>query len=180
MKPNILRNLLFIPLLAILFTGCNKWLDNEFQALSIGQLPTYVKGDTFLYKSIVTEDVDTFLVTDFVMDTMFNGSILFERTGAIFARLVGDTIGDDFFYIANEPNGAMLTWDSAYIYFMNMTAVLDTTMQGFDYSGLYIAEAVRQDTISKKLHKVYFDWEYGLVKYVHNSLDTYELFSRPE
>ena len=180
MKPSILRNLLFIPFLAILVTGCNNWLENEFHPLPIDQLPNYVKGDTFMYKSIVTEDVDTFVVTDFVLDTMFSGSILFERTGAIFTRLVGGTIGDDLFYCGNEPNGAAFNWDSAYIYFNNMTEVLDSTIQGFHYSGLFVAEAVREDTVSKKLHKVYFDWEYGLVKYVNNSLDTYELFHRPE
>lgn len=180
MKLNILPRILFLPLLLILLTSCNKWLDNEFFPLYDARYPAYEKGDTFMYKNIVTEEVDTFVVTNFVLDTLFNGTYLYEQTSTSFGKIVEDTLSDDIFYVGNEPYGAFFVWDSSYVYFSNITDDLDTTIQGFDYSKLYIAEDTRNDSSDTDLHKIYFDWKYGLVKYTYNSLDTYELFYRPE
>lgn len=164
----------------ILLSGCNKWLDNEFFPLPESLYPAYAEGDTFFYKSIITEDIDTFVVTDFVLDTVFNGSILFERTAAIFGEIVADTVGEDFFYISNETEKAVFWWDSAYVNLSSSSVPLDTTIQGYTYSDLMVASALRQDTTSERLHRIYFDWDYGLVKFEYNNFDIYELFSRPE
>lgn len=163
----------------LLTASCNSWLDNEFHPLPSNHYPAYEKGDTLFYKSIVTEDIDTFLVSDFVIDTVFGGSALLQRSAAIFGELVADTLGDDFFYISNEPFGAVFAWDSASVYFQDLNYPLDTTIQEFNYSNLLIASTSRSDTTSSRLFRIYFDWNYGLVKYVQNNLDSYELFRRP-
>ncbi len=180
MKRNILPKLTIFVTIAILFSACNSWLENEFHPLPLSLYPAYEKGDTFFYKSIVTEDLDTFVVSDYVMDTVFNGLILFERTVAIFGQIVSDTFGEEFFYISNEPDAAVFAWDSAYMYFSYGGSPIDTTIQGYDYTNVLSAGAVRLDTISTKLHKIYFDYAYGLIKYEFNNYDSYELFSRPE
>lgn len=180
MKHSIAPKLIVFSLAVILFSGCNNWLENEFHPLPTSLYPAYQEGDTFFYKSIVTEDIDTFLVTDLVLDTIFNGSLLYERTAAIFGEIVADTLGEEFFYISNEPEKAVFWWDSAYVTFVRSTYPLDTTIQSYVYDDLMVAVALRQDTTSKKLHRVYFDWAYGLVKFEYNNFDVYELFSRPE
>lgn len=180
MKQKILPKLVVFTLSIILFSGCNKWLENEFHPLPENLYPVYAEGDTFFYKSIVTEDIDTFLVTDFVLDTIFNGSILFERSAAIFGEIVADTVGSEFFYISNEPEKAIFWWDSAYVTLQSTSVPLDTTIQGYDYTNLMVAVALRLDTTTERLHKIYFDWDYGLVKFERNNFDVYELFSRPE
>jgi len=180
MKKHILPGIILITLTAVLMSSCTKWLENEFHPLAANLYPIYEEGDTFMYRSTLTEDIDTFVVSEFNLDTVFNGSILFEQTFAAFGQIVADTFGGDFFYVFNYPDGASFIWDSAYVSFVNTIASLDTTIQDFTYNDLLVAASVRSDTISDILYKVYFDWNYGLVKYVQNNLDTYELFYRPE
>ena len=119
-------------------------------------------------------------MSQFVLDTLFDGLALYESTAALFSQVVSDTLSEEYFYISNGPKGAVFAWDSAYIYFEYGIAPMDTTIQEFDYSSVLVAVATRLDTISTKLHKIYFEYDYGLIKYEFNNFDSYELFSRPE
>ncbi len=180
MKNRILPKLIIFIAALVIFSACNDWLEHDFHPLPLSLYPAYEEGDTLIYKSIVTEDLDTFIVSQFVLDTLFDGLALYESTAALFSQVVSDTIGEEYFYISNGPKGAVFAWDSAYIYFEYGIAPMDTTIQGFDYSNVLVAVATRLDTISTKLHKIYFEYDYGLIKYEFNNFDSYELFSRPE
>ncbi len=180
MKNSILAKLIIFIVALVIFSACNDWLENDFNPLPLSLYPAYEQGDTLIYKSIVTEDLDTFVVSEFILDTLFDGSAYFESTTAILSQIVSDTFGEEFFYISNRPQGAIFAWDSAYMYFEYGILPVDTTIQGFDYSSVLVAVATRLDTISTKLHKIYFEYNYGLIKYEFNNYDSYELFSRPE
>lgn len=180
MKRNILPKLILIAIFGILVSSCSEWFENEFVPLPTHLYPLYEEGDTFLYRSIETWDVDTFVVSSFVFDTVYNGLVLFERTSAFFLEVVADTFGDDWFYVSNEPNGSFFLWDSDYVHITSSIETLDTTIKYYDYSDLFVVFTPVRDSTSERLHKIYFDWNYGLVKYTYHDLDSYELFSRPE
>ena len=180
MKRILYTGITTLILSVILLTSCTKWLENEFVPMPSSMKPAYAEGDTFFYKSILTEDIDTFVVSDYIWDTVFNGSILYERSAAIFGEIKADTFSEEWFYISNEPTAAVFSWEPAYVYFANNGIPLDTTIQDYIYTDLMRATSQRLDTTSRELYKIYFDYQYGLVKYVYNNSDSYELFRRPK
>ena len=176
-----LPGIVFLIITSLILSSCGGFFDEELVLLPIEKYPAYDKSDTFIYKSIVTEDLDTFVVTDFIMDTVSTGSTLLQVTGAIFTEFEADSLGEDFFYISNEPTGSFFSWGYPNsFYFYDGQQSMDTILQSYEYEGLVSAVSLDEFPEFGALSMLYFDWEYGLVKYDFNDGDSYELFSRPE
>lgn len=179
----------FIVLLTLVVSSCDDFLekmDSHYHELPGYMYPEFEFADTFVYKCIQTEVLDTFLATRCELFMEYDGNSTYELFKVELTPFKNEVLMDDIFYIINHWAGASVRNNNNSLGFSvvadrsNYISEKETVeINDIKYREVRILTKENAKGIDSLIYKLWYNFDYSVVKIEMGNEMTHELLRRP-